>query len=71
VVDLKTRYYTYGLLTVTTPVFQITVVDGAGCQEEGGLWYLLEEKTQTIYQYSYLSHISSHPGDISGERSRT
>jgi len=26
-------------------VFQIIVVDGAGCQEEGGWWCLIVEKT--------------------------
>jgi len=29
-------------------VFQIIVVDGSGCQEEGGWWCHIEEKTQTI-----------------------
>jgi hypothetical protein len=48
VVDLKRRYYTYGLLTAMTPLFQIIVVDGADYQEEGGWWCLLEEKTSTI-----------------------
>jgi hypothetical protein len=25
-------------------MFQITVVDGVGCQEEGGWWCLIDEK---------------------------
>jgi len=29
-------------------VFQIIVVNGSGCQEEGSWWYHIEEKKQTM-----------------------